>query len=87
MKYEVFITNTALKAIKQLPANYKALIKDRLKTLENFPDVSNVVRLSGLQNKYRLRVGTYRILFELSENRLIVFSILSRKKAYRKIKR
>ena len=87
MKYEVFLTKSALKAFKQLPASFKTLIRDRLKDLESFPDVSNVVRLSGLQNKYRLRVGGYRILFELSDNRLIVFSILSRKKAYRKIKR
>ena len=87
MKYEVFITKTALKAFKQLPARYKRLIRDRLKALESFPDVSNVVRLSGLQNKYRLRVGVYRVLFELSDDRLIVFAILSRKKAYRKIKR
>jgi len=43
----------------------------------------DVKKLRGYRNHYRLRVGEYRILFELEKQRkAIVYAILPRKQAY-----
>jgi len=39
--------------------------------------------LKGFKNHYRLRIGKYRILFEIEKDKIIVYSILPREKAYR----
>jgi len=41
------------------------------------------VKLKGFKNQYRLRVGKYRVLFELApEKKLLVFAVVPRKAAY-----
>ncbi len=43
----------------------------------------DIKKLKSLNNSFRVRVGTYRILFELSsENVIEVYAILPRKTAY-----
>ena len=42
----------------------------------------DIKKLRGCKNHYRLRVGNYRILFELERpRRIIVYAILPRKQA------
>ncbi|MHA1916996.1 MAG: type II toxin-antitoxin system RelE family toxin [Candidatus Ranarchaeia archaeon] len=67
MTYEVLITKSALKPLKRFSTNITKQIHKQIQRLENFPDVPNIKKLSGLHNKYRLRVEKYRVLFELSE--------------------
>mgnify|MGYP006363324377 len=45
--------------------------------------VGDVKRLTNFTSEYRLRVGGYRVLFEIEESRLIIYRILHRGKAYR----
>ena len=41
------------------------------------------MKLKGMKDRYRIRVGNYRILFELRPNKeIIVFAILPRERAY-----
>lgn len=50
--------------------------------LENFPNVSNIKRVSNFDPAYRKRVGDYRILFDIEEDILTIYEIKHRKKAY-----
>ena len=43
----------------------------------------DVKRLTNFTPEYRLRVGSYRVLFEIEESRLIIYRILPRGEAYR----
>lgn len=43
----------------------------------------NVKRLSNHWPEYRLRVGQYRVLFELESGKLVVYRVLHRREAYR----
>jgi len=45
----------------------------------------DIKKLLGYRNHYRLRVGDFRILFELEKPRTIrVYGVLHRRKAYKK---
>ncbi len=82
MIYKVFIEKKSLKQIKGIPEQDKERIKDALRKLENFPSNLDVKKLVGTKNKYRIRVGNYRILIELEHDQIIVFGVLPRKRAY-----
>jgi mRNA-degrading endonuclease RelE of RelBE toxin-antitoxin system len=41
-----------------------------------------VKKLSGKEDKYRLRVGDFRILFTLSGRQISIFAVKDRKEAY-----
>jgi mRNA interferase RelE/StbE len=45
--------------------------------------VGNVKRLTKFTPEYRLRVGDYRVLFEIEEQSVVVYRVLHRKEAYR----
>ena len=42
----------------------------------------NVKRLTNFTPEYRLRVGNYRVLFEVEDNTVVVYRIKHRKNAY-----
>jgi len=43
----------------------------------------DVKKLTNFTPEYRLRVGEYRILFEVENSKIIVYRILHRKDVYR----
>jgi len=42
----------------------------------------NVKRLTNYSPEYRLRVGDYRVLFEIEANKIIVYRVRHRRDAY-----
>lgn len=42
----------------------------------------DVKKLTNFTPEYRLRVGKYRVLFEIEDNRVIIYRIKPRSKAY-----
>ena len=45
--------------------------------------VGDIKKLTNYSPEYRLRVGEWRILFEASHDKIIVYRIRNRKEAYR----
>lgn len=85
--YEVQFTETALKNLRRYPRPDRERILQKIETLAQDPhSARNVKRLVDFDPAYRLRVGNYRVLFDLVEPaRLIdVIDILPRQRAYRK---
>ena len=70
------------KALKQLN---KLTKKDgkKIKTLKDFPNTLNTKKLKNYYPPYRLRVGIYRVLFDVDNDNVIIFEILKRKDAYK----
>jgi len=84
MKFRIFIERKALKQLEEIEENQRRIIKDKLKELKNgFSLYLDIKKLKGFKNHYRLRIGKYRILFEIEKDKIIVYSILPREKAYR----
>ena len=71
---EIRTTTHASRQIRKLPAEVRGSINDAIDTLALWPDVENVKRLTG-RNDFRLRVGRYRIIFEVTANVIWVTQI------------
>ncbi|MBM3891072.1 MAG: type II toxin-antitoxin system RelE/ParE family toxin [Verrucomicrobia bacterium] len=79
--FELFISDEALEQLRALPKELRKRIGERLNILEaSF--AGDIKKLSGTENKYRLRVGDYRVLFRLVGKQIQVYSVKERKEAY-----
>ena len=79
---KVDILKKAQKDISKLDTK---IIKDILlaiKDLENYPDISNIKKLTNHKPIYRKRIGNYRILFDIENDLITVGRVLHRSKAY-----
>jgi mRNA interferase RelE/StbE len=82
MKYKVELKPKAIKDLKGLPKTEGKRIIEKLKLLED--DLQgNVKRLTNYTPEYRLRVGDWRVLFEVDDKKIIVYRIRHRKEAYK----
>ena len=70
------------KDLSGLPASDQSRILQKVGMLQNGL-TGDIKRLTNFTPEYRLRVGDYRILFEVVEDSVIVYRILHRRDAYR----
>ena len=82
MRYEVDLRRKAIKSIKRLPPDIKERVREAIMKLDDFPLGLDVKKIKGTKNKYRVRVGDYRIIMELQKNMITVIDVLPREKAY-----
>jgi mRNA interferase RelE/StbE len=80
---KVNVLQKAQKDIVKLPKNDLKKVLLAIKTLEKFPDVSNIKKLVNFKPVYRKRIGDYRILFDVEDNQIFVGRILHRKDSYK----
>ena len=85
--YEIIISGKAAKFISDLPPGYKSKIKEILLTLKDNPYGYPYKKIKGETNLYRIRVGKYRILYEVNINKdnkqIIILKIDKREKIYK----
>ena len=70
--YEIEITRTAEKRLKKLPRQDQKRIVDALLALSTDPWPRGSRKLQGYRDVFRIRVGSYRILYSVQERRLII---------------
>ena len=70
-KFEVIFKQSVAKDLRQIPKKDVTRILNRIKALSIEPRPPGVEKLSG-QDKYRVRQGAYRVLYEVRNNELIV---------------
>jgi len=63
-KYEVIFKQSVAKDLRSIPVKDVARILKRIKALKVEPRPPGVEKLSG-QEKYRIRQGLYRIIYEV----------------------
>jgi mRNA interferase RelE/StbE len=81
MRYQIEFLPSALEQVRALPKDVRRLIGAKLDRAEN--DLAgDIKKLKGFKNKYRLRAGNYRVLFELEGSCLVVYAIGDRKDIY-----
>jgi len=77
------IRKSAIKDLKNISREDRDRIHKKIIDLEKFPNVSNIKQLTNFEPAYRLRVGDYRVLFDIYEDVLEIARVLHRKKSYR----
>lgn len=83
--YELLIKRSAAKELAALPTSYRRRIATRIHSLANDPRPPGVEKLSGAE-RYRLRQGDYRVLYEIDdrEKTVTVVRIGHRRDVYRR---
>ncbi|MDH3001557.1 hypothetical protein A1D23_02985 [Chelonobacter oris] len=75
-------TRKALKQLQSIDTRYISAIRRKVKELSSFPDVTlDLKKMKGVDNQYRLRVGDYRVLFEVIDGKPTVISIQAVKRS------
>ena len=82
LKFSLEFKPKAVKDLKRIPKDQVVKILESIERLQSGLQ-GDIKRLTDFTPEYRLRVGNYRILFEIEGNRLVIYRIIHRKDAYR----
>ena len=82
--YSLEIKRSAAKELAQLPSKDRGRVVARIQALAEDPRPVGAEKLSG-QERYRVRQGDYRILYEIEDQilRIVVVKIGLRRDVYR----
>lgn len=69
--YNILFTKSAAKELESVPTKDRHRIVARIGALADDPRPMGVEKLSG-DDKYRIRQGNYRILYEIVDEELVV---------------
>jgi mRNA interferase RelE/StbE len=74
--YSVTFTKEALKTLRRIPKNVANLIREKIDTLalDPYAPHNNVTKLVGRPG-YRLRVGDWRVIYDLQDEQLVMLVI------------
>ncbi|SMF94232.1 mRNA interferase RelE/StbE [Methylomagnum ishizawai] len=78
------LRKSAVNDLKSLPKSIKDAIHTKIAELTNFPNVGNIKKLTNFEPAYRLRVGDYRVLFDVENDQILVGRVLHRKESYKR---
>ncbi len=78
MKYEIEIRKRAEKDLSAIPKSDAQKIANAIFALEDGL-VGDIKKLTNFSPEYRLRIGDWRILFEVSKTTVTIFRILHRR--------
>ena len=83
--YEVLIERTAEHDLKSLPTAVLNRIVPRIKALAETPRPPGCHKLTGSKNDWRIRIGDYRVVYEIDDGRkrVRIFRVRHRREVYR----
>jgi mRNA interferase RelE/StbE len=82
MKFDIDFKPRAVKDLECIPKVLQRRILAKIEALRN--DLAgDVKKLTNFSPEYRLRVGDYRILFEVEEQKVVIYRVVHRKDAYK----
>jgi mRNA interferase RelE/StbE len=82
--YELVFRKSVAKDLRSIPNEDVARILERIRALAEDPRPPGCEKLSGLE-RYRIRQGVYRIVYEVQDRRLVVLvvKVAHRRDVYR----
>lgn len=83
--YEVYLEHAAEKDLKKLSEKLFHRIITHIQSLAKTPRPSGCRKITGTKNDWRIRVGNYRIIYEMDDQAHVVqvMRIRYRREAYR----
>ena len=84
MSYRVIIPKPVQKQLNKISQQIRSRLLAEIRLLSNNPRPDGVKKLKGYENTYRIRVGNYRVIYEIEDREMIVLvlSSIHRKDAY-----
>ena len=79
---KIIVEKDAVKDIQNISEPFKTQIKNKIQTLANYPNIANIKKLKNHNPTYRLRVGNYRVLFNIEDDIIVIGRIKHRREAY-----
>jgi mRNA interferase RelE/StbE len=85
MGYCIVVSKRVQKELDSLPKAIYAHIREQIIALRNDPRPSGVKKLRGYTSTYRVRVGEYRIVYEVDDSaqEIHLLHVADRKDVYR----
>lgn len=85
-RYSITYKPSAAKVLRKLDRQYQRTIITAIDTLAHQLRPDGVKKLQGGEGEYRLRVGSYRVIYDINDSELIVLVLHlgHRKDIYRK---
>lgn len=84
MPYKVLIEKRVEKDLKKISKEIQIKIISAILELKNNPKPLNIRKISESNNYYRIRIGDYRVVYEINdkERKVNIFRIRHRKEVY-----
>lgn len=79
--YKIEWKESAIKELEKLEAVISKRVYAKISELSKKPFSVDIKKLKGMQG-YRLRIGDYRVIFEVNQNTIIIFKVGHRKNIY-----
>jgi len=79
---KIKIRKSAIKDLKKIDHEVRDRLHDKIQSLTKFPEISNIKRLTNFEPAYRMRVGNYRVLFDVNDDIIEIGRVLHRKDSY-----
>lgn len=82
--YKVFVKPSVESDLRRIPHPHRKRIDERILSLSANPRPPGCEKLTGIE-RYRLRQGVYRILYEISDEKreVVVVKVQHRREVYR----
>ncbi len=83
--FRIEFAKAAEKDLRVIDGRYIAKILEAIEELQDQPRPQGCKKLAGSQNTYRIRIGDYRVIYEIENNVLMILivRIRHRKDVYR----
>lgn len=75
MSYQVIIKPAAQRQIRKLPRAAQVRVVARIEVLAETPYPPDVRKLTGSDDLFRVRVGDYRIIYQVRDAKLLVLVV------------
>ena len=82
---ELLVERSAERDLKKLPVSIFEVIVDRLQLFKKTARPPGAKKLSGRQNDWRIRVGDYRVIYEIDDlsQQVRILRVRHRREVYR----
>ncbi len=86
MKYIIEVTKATKRDLNKIPEDFLKRIDKKILSLANDPYPHDAKKIKGMDDLYRVRVGDYRILYLIENEKLVILivRIRHRKDVYKK---
>lgn len=74
-RYTIELADDVIKALERLPKNVVIRLDKAIDALAENPRPHGYRKLVGTHDDYRIRVGDYRIIYSIEDDRLVILII------------